>query len=157
MFSGFVIPVGMPNAAIFHKDAGADGGLALGVGVSGESTGPGDVAVAIRIQGIAPLAENPLGTAVGLAQSEVVGGNILFGFREAFLGNGELVHEGETEVMLFAGEIDLEEAAGKLFGGFPTNLPTEAGFVPGGLDGFEVAQAKEKNGFEEIPIFGADG
>src|SRR6266446_8464577 len=59
--------------------------------------------------------------------------------------------------MLFGSEIDLEETAGELAGGFPTNLATEAGFVASTLNGVEVAEKIEEDGFEEVPIFGSDG
>src|ERR1043165_4273910 len=150
----------MIRPAVFVDDGGIDFAALVpvfDVGMGCERSRPGDVAVAIGIQGIAPLAENPLGTTVGLAQSEVIRGNILLAFREAFFGRGELVHEGETEVMLFRSEIDFEEATRKLFGRFPTNLAAEAGFVPSPLDGVEMAQEIKENGFEKVPVFGADG
>jgi hypothetical protein len=56
--------------------------------------------------------------------------------------------------VLFAREVDFEEAAGEMAGGFPANLTAEAGLVTSALDGIEFAKEMEEDGFEEIPIFG---
>ena len=94
---------------------------------------------------------------MGLAQREVIGGDVLLGTRETFFGDRELVHEGEAEVLLLTGEIDFEEAAAELAGGFPTDLAAETGFVASSVEPGKPFQEKEKNRFEEVPIFGASG
>ena len=73
------------------------------------------------------------------------------------MSGGELVHEGEAEVMFSGGEIDFKEAAAEAAGGFPADLAAEAGFVAGTLDGAEVLEEEEEGSFEEMPIFGAGG
>ena len=45
--------------AIVINDGGADGTFSLGMNICGESTGPGDVAMAGWIEMVAGLAENP--------------------------------------------------------------------------------------------------
>src|SRR5258706_16075172 len=77
VLSGFVIPVGMPNAAIFHEDAATGGALALGMGVRGEGTGPGDVAMAGGVESVAAFGEDPTGAGVNFAEGEVVRGDVL--------------------------------------------------------------------------------
>jgi len=79
------------------------------------------------------------------------------GAGEAFFGDGELVHEGEAEVVFFCAEVDLEEAAGEMLGGFPAYLAAESGLVAGGLEVVEVLEEEEEDGFEEMPVFGASG
>ena len=59
--------------------------------------------------------------------------------------------------MLTGGEIDFQEFAAELAGGFPADLAAEAGFIAGGAEVAEFAEEKEKGGFEEVPIFGAGG
>src|SRR5439155_25022200 len=85
------------------------------------------------------------------------GGDVLVGFGEAFFGDGEMVHEGEAEVVFFGGKVDFEEAAAELAGGLPANLAANAGFVTCGVDGFEFAHEMEQSGFEEVQIFCASG
>src|SRR5438093_10071647 len=130
-----LLSVGVIGAAVeptvIVDDGGADGTFVRGVGVAGEGTGPGNVAVAGRVRGISAFAENPACAMVTFSQGEIVGGNVLFGSGKALLGNGELVHEAETEVVLFAGEIDRGEAAAVVLGGFPADLAAETGFVSG--------------------------
>ena len=58
--------------------------------------------------------------------------------------------------MFFSGEIDLEEAAAELVSSFPTDLATETGFVAGTTDGGQMLHEKEEDGFEEVPVFGAE-
>ena len=134
MLDGFEIAIGMQDGAVFHEDGAADRAFALGVSVRSESAGPGDVAMTDRIERIAAFAENPTGAGVLFAQGKVIRGDVLLASGEAFLCGGKLVHQGEAEVVLFAREVDLEETAGKLFGGFPTDLTAETGFVAGALD-----------------------
>jgi len=58
VFGGFEIAIGMQDGAIFHEDGAADRAFALGMGMRGERTGPGDVAVTDRIEHIAAFAES---------------------------------------------------------------------------------------------------
>src|SRR4051794_7718484 len=127
------------------------------MGFASEGTGPGDVAVAGGVVGIAAFAEDPFAPGVGFAEGKVVSGDVERGFREALFRDGELVHEGEAEIVLFRGEVDGDETAGKGFGGLPTNLLAEAGGVAGRLDPREVFEEKEEDGFEKVPVLGADG
>src|SRR5262245_18971971 len=94
---------------------------------------------------------------MNFAEGEVIDGNILVSARESLFGDGELVHKGETEVVLFGGEVHFEKAAREFFGGFPADLATETGFVPGGTDTTEIVEEEIQDGFEEVPIFGAGG
>src|SRR5438552_17258489 len=103
LFPGPRMSNDVPNPRL--ADQGPDFGTAVEVGVGGEGAGPGDVAVAGRVRRVSAFAENPTGALIAFSQGEVVGGDILFGSREALLGNRELIHEGETEVVLFAGEV----------------------------------------------------
>ena len=139
------------------SDAGPDAGTAFGVGVAGQGTGPGDVAVAGWVQGVAALAEDPPGSGVGFAQGEVVRGDVGFGAREMFFGNGELVHKREAEVVFFGGKVHFGKGPREFAGGFPTDLAAEAGLVAGGLNVREVLHKIEEDGFEEMPILGATG
>ena len=97
-------------------DAGADGEFALGVGVGSEGAGPGDVAMTGGVEGVAAFVEGPAGAGEDFAEGKIIGGDVLVAAGEAFFSDGELVHEGETEVMFFGGEIDFGEVAGE-FGG----------------------------------------
>ena len=76
------------------------------MGVGGEGGGPGDVAMAGRVEGIATLGENPAATAKLFAEGEEIGGDVASTFRKAFFGVGELVHEGKTEVVFGGAEVD---------------------------------------------------
>ena len=127
--------------------AAADPAFGFGMGVRGEGGGPGDVAVAAGVEGVAAFGEDPAGAGVLFTKSEVVGGDVGMIFGEMLFGVGKLIHERYAEVLLFGGEVDFHELAGELGGGFPTDLAAETGFVAGGLNVFEVAQEKEKNGF----------
>src|SRR5258705_9285735 len=100
--------------------------FALNVGMGGERAGPSDVAMAAGVEGVAGLTERPFSSGVAFAKRKIIGGDVLIRFRQAFLRRCELIHEGKAEGMLFGGEIDLEEATGKLAGGLPANLTTEA-------------------------------
>ena len=139
------------------NDHGARAGGLAGVSVGGEGAGPGDVAMAGRVEGVAAFGEDPAGAGVGFAESEEIGGDVLIGAGEAFFGDRELVHEGEAEVGFFGGKIDFKEAAAEAGGGFPTDLATEARFVASGLDGGQVLQEAREDGGEEVPVFGAGG
>src|SRR5213596_572780 len=57
----------------------ANGALVFGMGVRGESAGPGDVAMASRIEGVAALGEGPARAGVEFAEGEVVGSDVLLG------------------------------------------------------------------------------
>ncbi len=158
LFSGHALAFGViavPDGSVLQENRGGEGAAALGMGEGGESASPGDVAMAGRVERVLGFAEDPFGAVVGFAESEVVGGDVGFGPGEAFFGHGELVHEGETEVVFFGGEVHFCESAGEVFGGFPADLTAEAGLVTGGLEVFEVFEEVEQDGFEEVPIFGA--
>ena len=127
------------------------------MGFGGETTGPGDVAMAGGVQGIGTFAEHPAPALVGFAQGEVIGGDVLLAAGETFLDRGELVHEGEAEVMFFGREIDGSESATEILGGIPADLAAEAGLVAGGFEAFDFAQEAGQDGVEEIPVFGAAG
>lgn len=143
--------VGAEDGAVFHENGGSDGALFLGMCVGGEGAGPGDVAVAGGVGMVAALGEVPAGASVDFAEREIVLGDVGIGAREAFFGNGKLVHEGEAEVVFAGGEIDFEEAVPELGGGLPADLAAEAGFIAGGLDGAEVMEEEEEESFEEVP------
>src|SRR6185436_8061134 len=147
----------MKDGAVFHEDGATDGGFAGGVGMRGESAGPGDVAVTVGIEVVAGFGEGPGFADEDFFEGEVVGGDVLLVTREAFLGGGKLVHEGEAEIVLFAGEVDPGKEAAELTGSLPANLFAKTGFVARGFDGSEHAQEIEEDGGEEMPIFGAAG
>ena len=127
------------------------------MGVGGEGTGPGDVAMADGVKSVAAFVEDPAGAGVNFAQSEIIGGDVRFAFGKAFFGNGELVHEGTAEVMFFGSEIHFKEAAVELGSGFPADLATETRFVAGGQHAGNLAEEIKEYGLEEVPIFGAGG
>ena len=58
--------------------------------------------------------------------------------------------------MFFCCEIDFKETAGELAGGFPANLAAETGFVARTTDGGQMLHEKEEDGFDEVPVFGAE-
>jgi len=147
----------MKDGAVFHEDGATDGGFAGGVGMRGESAGPGDVAVTDGVESVTAFGKDPTSAGMLLAQGEVIGGDVLLVTREAFLGGGKLVHEGEAEIVLFAGEVDPGKKAAELTGCLPANLFAKTGFVARGFDGSEHAQEIEEDGGEEMPIFGAAG
>lgn len=60
------------------------------------------------------------------AKGEIIGGDVRVGTRETFFTYGELIHERETEIVLFGGKIDFEEAVGTLASCFPANLAAKA-------------------------------
>ncbi len=140
----------------FLADHGAEG-LDLGMGVGSESAGPGDIAVAIGVQGVAAFAKDPAVAVMRFAQGEVIGGDILFGTRESFLRQGELVHEREAEVVFLSGKVHAVKAGVEVVGGFPTDLTAEATFITRALDVIELAHEGEEHGGKEMPILGAAG
>jgi len=93
---------------------------------------------------------------IAFAQGEIVCGDVLFGFWKALLRNRKLVHEAETKVMLFAGEIYGAEGT-KVLAGFPADLFAKAGCIAGGSHIAKVAQELEQDCLEEVPIFGTTG
>jgi hypothetical protein len=103
--------------------------------------------------------ENPASASVVPAEREVIGRDVavLGASGEAFLAGGELVHELEADVRFFGAEIDRAEAAGELLRSFPANLATEASLVAARMTGAEATHEGEKDGLDEVPIFGATG
>ena len=59
--------------------------------------------------------------------------------------------------MLFTGEVDREKAAAVMLAGFPADLATQTRFVASSLDVVELGEEFKKNGFDEVPVFGAAG
>ena len=109
-----------------------DGAAAVGVAAvcfGGEPASPGYVAVRVRVQWVLSFGEKPPGAGVVLAQGEEVGSDVLMGAREAFFGDGKLVHEKEADVVLLTAEIDLGKGAGKALASFPADLATQPGFI----------------------------
>src|SRR5207249_2210143 len=88
----------------------------------GEGGSPGEAAMAVWVCGIAAFSEGPFGTAEGFAEGEVIGGDVLLGPGKTLLCGGELVHEGEAEVLFSGGEIDLGEFVTEATGDFPADL-----------------------------------
>ena len=125
--------------------------------MGGERAGPGDVAVARGIEMVGCFAKDPAAGLIEFAKGEEIGGDVLLGPGEAFLGDRELVHESKTEVVLFAGEIDGGKFAAVLLAGFPADLAAKAGLVAGSPDVAKLTHKGVKNGLDEIPIFGATG
>ena len=124
------------------------------MGEGGEGGGPGDVTVAGQVQVVAAFGEDPLGASMDFTEGEIIGGDVLVGPREALADGGELVHEGKTEVVLFRGEVDAFKAAAELAAGFPTDLAAKSAGIARGFSGSEAAHELEKDGLEEVPIFG---
>ena len=127
------------------------------VGLGGECGGPGDVAMAGGVAGVFAFGKDPACALIDFAQSEEIGGDVLLASREAFLSCGKLIHEGETEVVLFGGEVHFGKEAAELTGGLPADLFAEASFVTGSFDRFEHAQEIKEDAGEKMPIFGAAG
>jgi hypothetical protein len=73
------------------------------------------------------------------------------------LRGGELVHESEAEIMLFAAEVDGGKAAAEMAGGIPTDLAAETGSIARGLERTQLEEEFEEDGPQEIPIFGPAG
>jgi hypothetical protein len=120
-----------------------------------EAASPGDVAVAGGVESIAAFTEDPTGSLETFAQGKEIGGDVLIVFGKAFLGGGELVHEGETDVMLFAGEVYGGKFTSETLGGVPTDLAAEAGGVATNLKVSKTADELEDDGAEEMPIVGS--
>src|SRR5882762_9647649 len=104
------------------SDHGSDGAFVGIVGFGGQSAGPGDVAMAVRVEGVAALAEGPFVAVKGLAQSEIVSGDVLLAAGETLLAGGKLVHEAEAEVVFFGAEVDRGKTTAEVVGGLPTEL-----------------------------------
>jgi len=92
-----------------------------------------------------------------LAKGEKVRGDVLFAAGKSFLGGGELLHESETEVVLFAAEVDGDETAAEMAGGVPTDLAAEAGSIARRLNGPQLGKEFEEHSAQEVPIFRAAG
>src|SRR5947209_1627273 len=75
------------------------------VGVTGESAGPGDVAVAGRVVEVSAFAENPFGPVVCFAKGEIIASDVLLASGETFFSDRKLVHEREAEIAFLGGEI----------------------------------------------------
>ena len=83
-------------------EACADGGCSGEVGLGCQTSGrPGDVTMAGGVVKVVAVREDPALANKVFAQSAEIGGDIEIGTRESFFGNGKLVHEGETDVVLF--------------------------------------------------------
>jgi len=153
-----VVLTGSADGAVFHEDGSVEGlKVFAGVGEGGECGSPGDVAMAGGVVSVAAFGEDPFGAVMNFAEGEEVGGDVVMVFGEVFLGGGELVHEGEAEVVLPCGEVDFLEAVGALVGGFPANLTAESGLVAGSLDAGNVVEEVKEDGSDEVPVFGATG
>jgi hypothetical protein len=152
---------GGPRSALMEAiSTSCDSASAVGVatvGFGGETTGPGDIAMGIRVQAVGGFGEEPFGAGVVLAEGEEVGGDVPLPARKAFFPHSELVHEGETEVVLFAGKVHSREVAAETFAGFPTDLATQAGRVAAAFDRVEVEHEGIEDGLDEVPILGATG
>jgi len=140
------------------KDGSADTtAFTFRMGERGQSTRPGNVAMARWVQEVFAFAEIPTGAGVHFAEREEIGGDVLVPARETLFGNGELIHKGETEVMLLRCEVHFLEFVRPLAGGFPTDLAAKAGFVACAANVFEFPEEMEQNGFDEMPVLGAGG
>ncbi len=62
--------------------------LDFGVGVAGQRSGPGDVAMAVRAESVAAFAEDPAVTFEAFAEREKIGGDDLLRTRETLWGKG---------------------------------------------------------------------
>ena len=143
---------------VMVNDGGTDV-AEVGLGVRGEATGPGDVAVGVWVQGVLAFGENPAGAGVVFAECEVVGGDVAVfrGGGKALFACGELVHEFEGDIGFLGAEVRGAEAAGELLRRFPADLAAEAGLVTAAVTGAKTAHESEKDCFNEVPIFGATG
>src|SRR6266850_5039106 len=129
-------------------DDGADvRGDVCEMSVRGEGAGPGDIAVAGRVERVAAFRKNPSAAAKLFAEGKEIGGNVASGFRESLFGIGELVHEGEAEVVFGRAEVDGSEGPRETLGGFPTDLAANAGGVAGGVNVAKAEESKE-DGFK---------
>jgi len=144
-----------PTRLMSDGCAGEAEAVIFGVGERGERGGPSDVTVAGAIGVVAAFGENPFVADESFSQREEVGGNVRLVLGEMFFGDGELVHEGEAEVLLFAAEVDFGKFVRELLGGFPTDLPAQPGFVACGANAREFFEEEEEDGFDEVPVFSA--
>ena len=138
--------------AVLVNHAGADFAGAFRMSMGREGAGPGDVAMAGGVGCVVAFTENPFGSGVGLAQREVIGGDVLLAFGKPLLGHRELVHQREAKVVFLRGEIHRQEPAAKLRGGLPADLSTQARFVPGRLHRLEVVEEIEQHRLKKVPI-----
>src|SRR5947209_5295425 len=93
-----------------------------------------------RVEAVAAFAKCPFIAGEELAQSKVIGGDVLLAARKSFFGGGELIHEREAEVVLFRGEIHTRENTAVALASLPTDLFAEPGFVTGSPHTLERAQ-----------------
>ena len=152
-----MVSVRGPDHSVVHQDGCANAGLKLAVSMGGEGSSPGDIAVAIRVEGIAAFGKDPFCSVEDLSQSEVIAGNVSFRFGEAFFGDGELVHESEAEFVLFGGEIHGQEAVVKVLFGFPADFRTQPGAIASTFHRWEFLHEQEEDRFDKVPIVGANG
>jgi hypothetical protein len=150
--AGVAVFLAVEEGAVFHEDAGTDSAFAFGVDVAGEGAGPGDVAVAGEVERVLGFAEGPFVAGKNFAEGKEVRGDVRLIGGEPFLGGGELVHEGETEVVFFGGEADREEAAGEILGRLPADLPAETAGVAGGFKVGQVPEKEIEDGADEVPM-----
>src|SRR5882672_275322 len=125
--------------------------------VGGFSSDHGSDGALVGIVGFAALAEGPLVAVKGLAQGEIVRGDVLLAAGEALLAGGKLVHEAEAEVVFFGAEVDRGKTTTEAVGGLPTELVAQTGGVASAIHVPEHAQEIEEDGLEKVPIFGAAG
>src|SRR5260221_217853 len=141
--------------AVIEANGDADAAFAPVMGFGGESARPRDVAMAGGVRAVAAFAEDPFRAGKSFAEGKIVGGDVLFVSGETLFRDRKLVHEGEAKVVLFGSEVDGQKTPGELFGGFPTNLAAQSGFIPGRLDAGQVLEEKVEDRFEKVPIFSA--
>jgi len=138
-------------------DDGADSrGDMREMSVGREGGGPGDIAMAGRVERVAAFGENPSAAAKLFAEGKEIGGNVARAFRESLFGVGELVHEGEAEIVFGGAEVDGGETPREPLGSLPTDLAANASGI---TDGVNVTKAKEskEDGFKKMPVVGATG
>ena len=119
---------------VFMPNGYADIASLVGVSIGGKRAGPGDVAMAGGIERVAAFAESPLGPGVGLAQREVIGGDVGSALGNRFSAVESWFISAKPRSCFFEAKFTLREPAAKLLGGFPADLPAQAGFVAGGLE-----------------------
>ncbi len=111
--------------------------------------------MASEIELVVAFDEPPSVAAKDFTQGKIVSGDVLLGAGKALLSAGELVHDGEPQVMLFGGEAHGSKGGRILGGGFPTDLTSQPRLVPGRLDVVEVIHEEEEESFEDVPVVGA--
>ena len=127
------------------------------VGVGSEASSPGDVAMTCRIKLVAAFAKEPAARVTGFAKGEEIGSDVVMRGREAFLDGGELVHEGEADVVLFGAKVDGLERPWETAARFPADLAAQAGGIAAGFDGAEAIEEAVESVLDEMPVIGAAG